>query len=91
MKINKKTMLTAAISGVLLAASYAVPVNSAGSAEVGECHGVNGCKGTGDCGGVKSNGQKHSCAGQNECKGKGWLGLTKAECDGKNGTFKAKG
>jgi hypothetical protein len=50
----------------------------------GECWGVNACKGQGACGGVG-----HDCAGQNACKGQGWLSLTKDECDGRKGKFKA--
>lgn len=50
----------------------------------GECWGVNACKGQGACGGVG-----HECAGQNTCKGQGWLSLSKSECDGKSGKFKA--
>lgn len=59
----------------------AVPSNAE---KKGECWGVNACKGQGSCGGADG----HECAGQNECKGKGWLSLTKSECDGKNGKFK---
>lgn len=88
MQNNKKALLTAAITGVFLAASYAVSANNVG--EVGECHGVNACKGQGDCGGIKSTGEKYSCSGNNECKGKGWLKLSKEDCDKKNGTFKMK-
>ncbi len=91
MKTDKKAMLTAAISGILLAASYAGPANSAHDGAGGECYGVNGCKGKGDCGGVKENGEKYTCSGNNECKGKGWLGITKEECDQKGGTHKPKG
>lgn len=91
MKTNKKAIITAAISGILLAASYGIPANSAErTGAVGECHGVNGCKGKGDCGGVNANGQKHSCAGQNDCKGRGWIGLTKEACDMKGGKFNPK-
>lgn len=49
----------------------------------GECHGINGCKGQGDCSG-KGNG----CAGKNACKGQGWKKMTKSDCDKKKGKFK---
>lgn len=88
MKNNKKAMLTAAVSGILLAASYAIPVSAHGG-ERGECYGVNSCKGKGDCGGKDPSG-KHGCAGKNECKGKGWLKMTEEACDQKGGTFKPK-
>lgn len=45
------------------------------------CLGVHECKGKSDChiaGG-------HACAGQNECKGKGWIALTRAECEQRGG------
>lgn len=88
MKKNHKQLLGAAVSGILLSMTVSLPAQAAGVA--GECHGVNECKGKGDCGGVRSDGTKYSCSGNNECKGKGWLGMTKEECDQKGGQFKAK-
>jgi hypothetical protein len=82
MKTNKKGMLTAAVTGILLGAAYAA--NSA--EDKVDCHGVNACKGQGDCAGVKANGEKHGCAGQNECMGKGTMKLSKEECSTKGGT-----
>lgn len=49
----------------------------------GECHGINACKGKGECGG-----KGHGCAGKNTCKGKGWTKMTKADCEAKKGEFK---
>lgn len=46
-----------------------------------KCFGVNECKGQGQCGGPEGN----ACAGQNECRGKGWLELSKQQCDAKGG------
>lgn len=46
-----------------------------------KCLGIHECKGKSAChvaGG-------HACAGQNTCKGKGWISVTKAECDVKGG------
>jgi len=47
------------------------------------CEGVNACMGksacktsTDSCGGPVNN-----CKGLNSCKGRGWLEMTKAECD----------
>ncbi len=56
---------------------------STAAAEKGECHGINACKGKGECGGPG-----YSCAGNNSCKGKGWISLTEAECNSKKGQFK---
>ncbi len=65
------------------AADKAAP-DHANSAAKGECHGVNACKGQGDC-----HGAGKSCAGSNECKGKGWKSMTEAECKAKAGKFVA--
>jgi hypothetical protein len=41
-----------------------------------KCEGVNSCKGHSECA------TEHSeCGGQNQCKGKGWIKMTKADCD----------
>lgn len=83
--MNKTTLLTAAIAGLMLSSCASTPASTGASslAAAGECHGVNSCKGTGECGGAG-----HSCAGKNSCKGQGWIKLTKKECDAKGGTFK---
>jgi hypothetical protein len=52
------------------------------SAAMGECHGINACKGKGECGG-----KGYSCAGKNACKGKGWIKMKKSDCDSKGGRF----
>ncbi len=64
------------LSSVALAAS-AVAVSTA-RADEGKvkCEGVNSCKGHSAC---KS--ANNACKGQNSCKGKGFLEMTKAECD----------
>ncbi len=50
----------------------------------GECHGINSCKGKGECGGPG-----WDCAGNNTCKGQGWISTTAADCKKKGGKFKA--
>jgi len=40
------------------------------------CDGINACKGQTAC-----QTATNACKGQNSCKGKGWLFLSKAECD----------
>ncbi len=74
-----KTLVTAALSGLLLAAGTAV---STAPMTEGKCFGINACKGKGDCGG-----KGHDCAGKNSCKGKGWKKMTKAQCEAKKGKF----
>lgn len=51
--------------------------------DMGQCTGVNSCKGTASCAVPGQN----SCAGQNSCKGKGWIPLTKADCQSRDGKF----
>jgi hypothetical protein len=88
--MNKKMLLaSAALGGLVLAAtsgtSWADEASGAdaGGSTMGECHGVNSCKGTGDCGG-----KGHACAGKNECKGQGWIKASKADCESKGGEFR---
>jgi uncharacterized membrane protein len=47
-----------------------------------KCLGIHECKGQSQCG-VEGG---HACAGQNDCKGKGWIQVSKVECDAKGGT-----
>jgi hypothetical protein len=82
MKLTKKsgatiamTAATLLVAGTLATASMATEIN-------GRCFGVNACKGQGQC---KS--AHNACKGQNTCKGKGWLAMTKGECDNQGGQF----
>ncbi|MCE9597465.1 MAG: hypothetical protein K8S54_05805 [Spirochaetia bacterium] len=77
-----KTLVTAALSGLMLAASCAT-ADSPKMAE-GKCYGINSCKGQTDCGG-----KDHSCSGKNSCKGQGWKHMSKKDCEAKNGKFEA--
>ncbi len=81
--MNKTLILSAAIAG-LIAASTAHTADAKTTAAKGECHGVNACKGKGECGG-----EGHECAGKNSCKGKGWVKLTEKACKKKGGKFVA--
>ena len=56
--------------------------------DMGECHGVNACKGKGDCHQKGKHG--HGCAGKNACKGKGWTKMTKEDCTAAKQTGKMK-
>jgi hypothetical protein len=83
MKLIKKSHLVmAAMSGLVMAAGCTTSTPTADTT-MGQCHGVNSCKGTADCGGAT-----HSCAGKNSCKGEGWKKMSKADCQEKSGTFK---
>jgi hypothetical protein len=59
----------------------AAAMPAAPTGEQVKCLGIHECKGQSAChvaGG-------HACAGQNACKGKGWISVTKADCDLKGG------
>jgi hypothetical protein len=87
---KKSVLLGAAVSSLIFAAGCATDGmqkdamnKTSGKQAMGECHGVNSCKGTGDCGG-----KGHMCAGKNSCKGKGWKKMSKSDCMEKGGEFK---
>ncbi len=63
-------------------AGDAAASGGAPAAETVKCLGIHDCKGQSACG-VEGG---HSCAGLNDCKGKGWIKVSKAECDEKGGT-----
>jgi uncharacterized membrane protein len=81
---TKSVLATAALAGLLMGVGCSSTSTETASSPMGECHGINSCKGTGACGG-----EGHSCAGQNKCKGQGWLKMSKTDCDTKKGTFKS--
>ena len=67
--MKKSYLVAAAVSGLMMTTVGCSTGggSTAGEVSLGQCHGVNACKGTGDCGG-----KGHHCAGKNACKGKGW-------------------
>ena len=86
---SKKILIGAAFSGLLLVGCHNKNKDSSSSImakkEVkGQCHGINACKGKGECGS-----KTHDCGGKNACKGQGWIKMTKKDCDAKGGQFKA--
>ncbi len=74
-------LIGAALAGLTMTLS-ACPEQAA-QANEGQCHGVNSCKGQGECSGVG-----HDCGGHNECKGQGWTKTTTEACAEQNGEFK---
>lgn len=82
----KKTnlLVSAALAGLALASMAGAKDIPKAEKQAGECHGINGCKGQGECGG-----KDHACGGKNGCKGHGWKKMTKAECKKAKGKFKA--
>jgi hypothetical protein len=91
--MKKSSLLSAATFGVLLAAQsisaettkQTEPTAKQPEAVMGECHGINACKGKSLCGSEGGN----ECAGKNTCKGKGWLSMTKKDCLSKKGKWAA--
>lgn len=85
---KKSTLVSAALSGLMLTVGCAGMDGSTGGGTqiaMGQCHGVNSCKGKGACEGVG-----HSCEGKNACEGKGWLKMSQSNCEGMpNGKWNA--
>ncbi len=73
---KKLTGLALATAAAGLFATAVISTASAAEEAKVHCEGVNSCKGQSAC-----QSAHNSCKGQNSCKGKGWLYLTKAECD----------
>ena len=82
--LKKNILVGAALSGLLLTGGITAGEKMGHDKMSGECHGVNSCKGKGECGG-----KGHSCAGKNSCKGKGWVKMDKDACEKKGGKYKA--
>jgi len=80
--VKKTTGTTLAIAAAALLAT--APMAAHAGSEKGKCMGANSCKGHSSCKTATS-----SCKGLNSCKGKGFLEMTKAECDGAGGQFEA--
>jgi hypothetical protein len=77
MKISVKSgsTIAAAAASLLMAGAIVAPVSQAADAP-GHCMGANACKGQSAC---KT--ANNACKGQNACKGKGFVEMTKAECE----------
>ena len=64
-----------AAAAAMMFSSMAISTASADEAKV-KCDGVNSCKGHSAC---KT--ANNACKGQNSCKGKGFVEMSKADCD----------
>lgn len=84
-KTVRTTLVGAAVAGLIGAAGMATSLTAVAQSGnmMGKCIGANSCKGQSNCAQVG----KNDCAGKNACGGKGFLEMTKAECD----AIKAKG
>lgn len=74
----KSRMLSSVALATAAAVMFSTVAASTARADEGKvkCEGVNSCKGHSAC---KS--ASNACKGQNSCKGKGFMEMTKAECD----------
>ena len=77
--IGKGTMIAIGAAALILTGCGASE-NTASTAELVHCAGLNSCKGTSDC---KT--AENACKGQNVCKGHGFLAMTEADCAAKGG------
>ncbi len=78
--IKKTTGVALAITAATMFAIS--PMAAHASSHSGKCMGANSCKGHSSCKTATS-----SCKGLNSCKGKGFLEMSKTECDAAGGTF----
>jgi hypothetical protein len=75
MTSTKLSSVALAAAAAVMFSTAAISTASADDAKV-QCQGVNSCKGHSAC---KS--ANNACKGQNSCKGKGFLDMSKADCD----------
>lgn len=77
--------IAAAAAALIVVGALPGPASAAEPGQ-GHCVGANACKGQGACASAAN-----ACKGQNACKGKGYLNMTKDECDQIEGaTFEAQ-
>jgi len=82
---KKLTGLALATAAAGLFVTATIPTTSAAEEAKVHCDGVNACKGESAC-----QSAHNACKGQNSCKGKGWLYMTKAECDAAKAKMKGE-
>lgn len=78
MNTKKSLLVGAALTSLLAVGAFGstAVAHAESMGEAGQCHGVNACKGKGDC-----QGMGHECEGKNACKGKGWVKMSKVDCE----------
>lgn len=76
MKTRSALIASAAAAMFVAGLAGAAHAEESGSAAKIKCEGVNSCKGKSDC-----NSAHNDCKGQNSCSGRGFLMMSKAECD----------
>ncbi|MGY0399636.1 MAG: BufA2 family periplasmic bufferin-type metallophore [Ostreibacterium sp.] len=83
LKQNKTNIILALGAAALITTAVVTTVSA--KEKLGECHGINSCKGQSSCASANND-----CAGQNTCKGKGWVKTDRKTCDAKAGKFTDK-
>ena len=73
---TRSAVIASAAAALFVAGLAGAAYAEGGSDAKVKCEGVNSCKGHSDC---KS--AQNSCKGKNGCAGKGFMMMTKAECD----------
>jgi len=86
MRLKNTSGVTAATAAALLFGTALSGSTFASDGAKIQCTGVNACKGQSAC---KS--ANNACKGQNSCKGKGFLELTRKECDDAKAKMQAQG
>jgi hypothetical protein len=76
LSVKSGSAMAAVAASLLLSGAVVSPSTQAVAADVGHCVGANACKGQSAC-----KGASNACKGQNACKGKGFLEMTKADCE----------
>ena len=84
MNSRKMSSVALATAAAVLFSTASVIASAAQEAKV-KCEGVNSCKGQTACATATN-----SCKGQNACAGKGYLEMSKAECDAAKAKMKEK-
>ena len=81
--MKSRSKLTGAALAITAATLFATaPMTLSAGSHWGKCTGVNACKGQSDC-----STSTNSCKGENSCKGKGFIEMSKADCDTAGGDF----
>lgn len=78
--VRKTTGAALAMAAATMFAT--APMTVSASSHWGKCVGANSCKGQSACKTAAS-----TCKGENSCKGKGFLEMSKADCDLAEGSF----
>src|SRR5437879_7682033 len=81
MRVNKGMLIASAAASLIMAGALTARADQGKTGgDMGNCAGVNACKGQGSCASAEN-----SCAGKNAWKGKGVVEMVAADCTKKGG------